>query len=70
VTFLRIIATWRLLRKFKDDKREIFRAAADAQRVADFLLAFHPGYAASLSSGDGEDAESESSDDTTLSAAA
>jgi antirestriction protein ArdC len=62
------LSSW--LRKFKDDKREIFRAAADAQRIADFLLAFHPGYAASLSSGDGDDTVSESSDDTTLSAAA
>ena len=35
-----------LVSKLQDDKREIFRAAADAQRIADFLLAFHPDFAA------------------------
>lgn len=34
------------LRKLRDDKREIFRAAAAAQRIADFCLAFHPDYRA------------------------
>ena len=33
------------LSKLRDDKREIFRAAAAAQRIADFCLAFHPDYA-------------------------
>ena len=37
------ISSW--IRKLRDDKREIFRAAADAQRIADYLLAFHPDYA-------------------------
>lgn len=37
------VASW--LRVLKDDKREIFRAAADAQRIADYLLAFHPKHA-------------------------
>ena len=37
------IANW--LRKLRDDKKEIFRAASDAQRIADCLLAFHPAYA-------------------------
>ncbi len=37
------IASW--AKKLKEDKREIFRAAADAQRIADYLLAFHPDYA-------------------------
>jgi len=32
----------------KSEKKAIFRAAADAQRVADYLLAFHPDYAASV----------------------
>jgi antirestriction protein ArdC len=36
------IASW--VRKLKEDKREIFRAAADAQRIADYLLAFHPDF--------------------------
>ena len=38
------IDSW--LSVLKKDKREIFRAAADAQRIADHLLAFHPLYAA------------------------
>jgi antirestriction protein ArdC len=40
------IASW--LEKLRSDRREIFRAAADAQRIADYLLAFHPDYASSL----------------------
>ncbi len=32
------------LGKLKEDKREIFRAAAAAQRIADYCLAFHPEY--------------------------
>ena len=32
------------LAKLKEDKREIFRAAAAAQRIADYCLAFHPDY--------------------------
>jgi len=38
------VASW--LEKLRSDRKEIFRAAADAQRIADYLLAFHPGYAA------------------------
>lgn len=34
------VAHW--VSKLRDDKKEIFRAAADAQRIADYLLAFHP----------------------------
>jgi antirestriction protein ArdC len=37
------LASW--VARLKEDKREIFRAAADAQRIADYLLAFHPDYA-------------------------
>jgi antirestriction protein ArdC len=37
------IGSW--IEKLKSDKREIFRAASDAQRIADYLLAFHPDYA-------------------------
>ena len=32
------------LGKLREDKREIFRAAAAAQRIADYCLAFHPNY--------------------------
>lgn len=41
------ISSW--LDVLRKDKREIFRAAADAQRISDYLLAFHPLYAAQLS---------------------
>lgn len=37
------IADW--LKSLRDDKREVFRAATDAQRIADYLLAFHPAHA-------------------------
>lgn len=30
----------------KSDKREIFRAAADAQRIVDMVLGFHPDFSA------------------------
>ncbi len=36
------LQTW--LRKLREDKREIFRAAAAAQRIADYCLSFHPDY--------------------------
>ena len=42
------LAHW--VSKLRNDKREIFRAAADAQRIADFLLAFHPDFANSAAS--------------------
>ncbi len=37
------VAHW--LDRLRSDRKEIFRAAADAQRIADYLLAFHPAYA-------------------------
>jgi antirestriction protein ArdC len=36
------VASW--LERLRSDRKEIFRAAADAQRIADYLLAFHPDY--------------------------
>jgi antirestriction protein ArdC len=36
------IQNW--LKPLKDDKREIFRAAADAQRIVDMVLGFHPAF--------------------------
>ena len=56
------LASW--VRKLKEDKREIFRAAADAQRIADYLLAFHPDYAeaAEAASAPGGDEEAGSSE--------
>lgn len=40
------IANW--IKPLKDDKREIFRAAADAQRIATMELGFHPDSAAQV----------------------
>jgi antirestriction protein ArdC len=39
----------------KRDKREVFRAAADAQKIADYLLQFHPDFAAQASTADETD---------------
>ena len=36
------------IKPLKEDKREIFRAAADAQKIADMELGFHPAYAAQI----------------------
>jgi antirestriction protein ArdC len=33
------------IRVLEQDRREIFRAAAEAQRIADYILGFHPDYA-------------------------
>ena len=41
----------------KGDKREIFRAASEAQKIADYLLAFHPDYAHAAQMGDRADEE-------------
>ena len=43
------LASW--LETLKSDRKEVFRAAADAQRIADFLLAFHPAYGQPTSEG-------------------
>lgn len=40
------LSSW--LDALKKDKREIFRAARDAQKIAEFCLAFHPAYKAEL----------------------
>jgi antirestriction protein ArdC len=37
------VASW--VERLRSDRKEIFRAAADAQRIADYLLALHPDYA-------------------------
>ncbi len=37
------LAHW--VERLRSDRKEIFRAAAEAQRIADYLLAFHPAYA-------------------------
>ena len=43
------LASW--LEKLRSDRKEIFRAAADAQRIADYLLSFHPDFAAQAETG-------------------
>ena len=40
------LSSW--LDVLRKDKREIFRASADAQKIADYLLGFHPLYAQQL----------------------
>jgi len=47
------ISDW--LGRLRDDKKEVFRAASDAQRIADYLLAFHPAYAERGGVGAGDD---------------
>ena len=34
------------LKKLREDKRELFHAAADAQKIADWTLQYHPAFAA------------------------
>lgn len=55
------------LATLKGDKKAIFRAATDAQKVADYLLAFHPDYAARIQRDAGCDGDAdtdEGADDT------
>ena len=44
------------------DRREVFRAAADAQKIADYLLQFHPDFAASNRTTDEADRAEDSAD--------
>src|SRR5580704_16001885 len=62
------VAHW--LQKLRDDSKEIFRAAADAQRIADYLLAFHPACAASEGMADEPDAAAVSDEPVSLPEAA
>jgi antirestriction protein ArdC len=59
------------LERLKNDDREIFRAAADAQRISDYLLGFHPDYAAYLAGqGSDETDDNGTAEDTELREAA
>ena len=40
------MASW--IKALRNDKREVFRAAADAQKIADYCLAFHPDFAVKM----------------------
>jgi antirestriction protein ArdC len=55
------LSNW--LERLRNDNREIFRAAADAQKIADYLLGFHPEYAAYLAGPQHEDADDNGTDD-------
>ena len=55
------VAHW--VSKLLGDKKEIFHAAADAQRIADFLLAFHPDFAAHSAQRDAQSPEVASGDE-------
>jgi len=54
------VASW--LERFRNDNREIFRAAADAQRIADYLLGFHPDYVAYLAGQSNEETDDNSTE--------
>ncbi|NKJ02992.1 antirestriction protein ArdC [Novosphingobium sp. SG707] len=56
VTFLHIIDTSRLLEVLREDNRAIFRAASQASKAADWLLAKHAEYRVSKNSEDSRDA--------------
>ena len=49
------IQSW--VKVLKDDKREIFRAAADANRIAEWILSHHPAHAAGDDDSDTADDE-------------
>ncbi|NKJ01829.1 antirestriction protein ArdC, partial [Novosphingobium sp. SG707] len=53
--FLHIIDTSRLLEVLREDNRAIFRAASQASKAADWLLARHAEYRVSKDSRDSED---------------
>lgn len=55
------LASW--LEVLKGDKKEIFNAAADAQRIADFCLKFHPELSEKLGLNVTNDVVAETSDD-------
>jgi antirestriction protein ArdC len=62
------VASW--LDQLRSDRKEIFRAAADAQRIADYLLAFHPDYAARVAGPDRHDAAGQANEAMTPAEAA
>jgi antirestriction protein ArdC len=55
------VGNW--LERLRNDNREIFRAAADAQRIADYLLGFHPDYVAYIAGQVQEEADDNGTDD-------
>jgi antirestriction protein ArdC len=57
------LSSW--LEKLRNDNREIFRAAADAQKIADYLLGFHPDYVAFLAGQGQQETDDNSAEDDT-----
>ena len=55
------LSSW--LERLKNDSREIFRAAADAQRIADYLLGFHPDYVAHITGQGHEETDDNGADE-------
>jgi antirestriction protein ArdC len=55
------VGNW--LERLRNDNREIFRAAADAQRIADYLLGFHPDYVAYIAGQGQEEADDKGTGD-------
>ncbi len=55
------------LNHLRQDKREIFRAARDAQRIADYILNFHPDYDFDVSANqEQKEVDADSSDEPTM----
>jgi antirestriction protein ArdC len=62
------LSSW--LERLRNDNREIFSAAADAQRIADFLLGFHPDYVAYLAGQNQEETDDNGTEDSEIQEAA
>jgi antirestriction protein ArdC len=62
------MASW--IKALKNDKREVFRAAGDAQKIADMALGFHPEFALKMKADAAEVAETSAKYDAKRSEAA
>ena len=62
------VGNW--LERLRNDNREIFRAAADAQKIADYLLGFHPDYAAFIAGEGHNETDDNSTEDADIQEAA
>jgi antirestriction protein ArdC len=62
------LSSW--IARLKNENREIFRAAADAQRLADYLLGFHPDYVAYLARQNHDDTDDDAMENSEIHQAA
>jgi antirestriction protein ArdC len=62
------LSSW--LERLRNNNREIFSAAADAQRIADYLLGFHPDYVAYLAGQSQKDTDDNGTEDSEIQEAA